>query len=174
MRLLFIFSITLILALTNLKAFAQDIEEPVDGLPFANRLFLGGNFGLQFGSITFINISPLIGYRITDRLSAGPGVSYMYYSDWTGYNTHIYGGRIFTMYNILQSVFLYGEYEILNLDRFGFQERIDVTNILLGGGFRQSIGGRAFWNIMGLWNINESVYSPYSNPIFRMGVTWGL
>ena len=34
------------------------------------RLFFGGNFGLTFGNFTFINVSPVVGYRLTDKFSA--------------------------------------------------------------------------------------------------------
>ena len=42
------------------------------------KLFVGGNFGLTFGSYTLISISPQIGYRFTDFVSAGVGLNLQY------------------------------------------------------------------------------------------------
>lgn len=42
-----------------------------------SRLFFGGNFGVSFGDFTFVNISPQVGYRFTDRFSAGGGVNFI-------------------------------------------------------------------------------------------------
>ena len=39
--------------------------------PLRERLYFGGNFGLSFGNITSVIVSPLAGYHITPRLSAG-------------------------------------------------------------------------------------------------------
>ncbi len=65
--------------------FAQ-VEEPVnpeqnktrEKLTFSQRLVFGGDIGLSFGSITYIKIAPSVGYRITDRLTAGLGPIYIY------------------------------------------------------------------------------------------------
>lgn len=153
---------------------SQQKELTIKDQPFSERIFFGGNFGLQFGNVTFIDISPLIGYKLTDKLSAGAGITYMYYrqriSGWE-YSTSIYGGRLFGRYFILDNIFAHAEYEILNLDAFDqVNKRVDVTNILIGGGYRQQIGGKAFASITALWNINETAYSPYNNPIIRMGI----
>ena len=66
---------TFCLAVYNLNA--QDEEElrPID------RIFFGGNFGMQFGTITNIEVSPLVGYHITPRLSAGVGTRFEYFKD---------------------------------------------------------------------------------------------
>jgi hypothetical protein len=45
-----------------------------------NRIFFGGNFGMNFGSNTFVNLSPIVGYRINDYFSAGGGVNFIYSS----------------------------------------------------------------------------------------------
>ena len=39
-----------------------------DGPSLSDRMFFGGNFGLQFGNPTLIDISPLVGFRMTERL----------------------------------------------------------------------------------------------------------
>jgi len=46
----------------------------------ANRLILGGGIGGGFGyGVLSFQISPIAGYRINDRLSAGIGLSYQYF-----------------------------------------------------------------------------------------------
>ena len=42
-----------------------------------SRLFFGGNFGVRFGDFTMVNISPQVGYRFTERFSAGGGVNFI-------------------------------------------------------------------------------------------------
>ena len=46
---------------------------------FASHLFFGGGLGLQFGSMTLIEISPLVGYKITPKFSIGVSPTYKYY-----------------------------------------------------------------------------------------------
>jgi len=162
-----------------LKFTAQDSISRRNTPPKAfqwGKVFVGGNIGAQFGSITVVNVSPIIGYRITERLSAGFGLTYIYYN-YKAYNfsSSIYGGNIFGRFYILENVFAHAEYELLNLDSYDFPgTRTNIENIYVGGGFRQAIGARSFFTIMALWNINESKYSPYGNPIIRMGFSIGL
>lgn len=156
--------------------FSQNLpaNEPQPKKPIRERLFFGGELGLQFGTITFINISPLIGYKITERLSAGLGPKYLYYRDkFFAYSTSMYGGRVFVRYNITPAIFAHAEYEVLNLETY-FKRRENVESIFVGGGFRQRIGQKSFMALTALWNINESVYSPYVNPIIRMEFIIGM
>src|SRR5687768_12934957 len=43
---------------------------------FVKKLTFGGNFGAQFGQVTFVDVSPLVGYRATDKLTVGIGGTY--------------------------------------------------------------------------------------------------
>jgi long-subunit fatty acid transport protein len=43
------------------------------------KLIVGGGLGLGFGDITSIAVSPVIGYRFTDKISAGIGLGFQYY-----------------------------------------------------------------------------------------------
>lgn len=43
--------------------------------PDRSRLFFGGNFGARFGSNTFVNLSPQVGYRFSEYFAAGAGVN---------------------------------------------------------------------------------------------------
>lgn len=148
-----------------------------DKKPFYERLYFGGNIGLQFGSVTFIDVSPLVGYKVTEDFSIGAGITYIYikYNYFNSYSTDIYGGRIFSRYYFLENLFAHAEVEQLSgqWDYFT-NRRFFVTSVLAGAGYRQPISDRASMNLLVLWNFNESIYSPYTNPVIRGGITIGL
>ncbi len=143
-----------------------------------DRIFTGGNIGAQFGTITFFEVSPLVGYKFTDKIAGGVGVTYQYYhynDKLYNFETSVYGGRIFGRYMFNSYLFGYAEYEYLNLEAFDFQaRRVDVESILGGGGYMQPIGAHASLVAMILYNFTESVYTPYTNPIIRVGVNVGF
>ncbi|MCF8298996.1 MAG: hypothetical protein K9J13_15715 [Saprospiraceae bacterium] len=152
---------------------------------FRDSFFTGGGLGFQFGTVTMLDISPLLGYRITEKLSVGVGFKYQYYrykDDLFEFSTSIYGGSIFSRYIIYDDFFAHAEFELLNYDAelLGFsnitttEKRITVESYLLGAGYRQRIGRNSYVNFLLLWNFNENVYSLYANPIVRIGVEFGL
>ena len=59
-----------------------------------DKLVFGGNIGLQIGTITYIEISPNVGYYFFPKFMSGIGVTYQYYKE-SGYlktvGTSIYG-----------------------------------------------------------------------------------
>lgn len=144
---------------------------------FKNRIFFGGNVGAQFGNYTFVDFSPLVGYRISDKLSVGVGITYNYlrfrYGK-TEYKTDIYGGRVFGRYFVWENLFLHGEYEVLNGAWDYTNKRFNIENILGGAGYRQMVTDRAAMTLLVLWNFSQNNYSPYSNPIIRGGFTFGF
>lgn len=145
---------------------------------FWDRIYMGGNLGAQFGSPTVIDVSPAAGYKINEHWLAGVGLTYLYYSysdRYTQFSTSFYGGRAFTRYLILDNIFLHGEYEALSVERFDFiGKRILLGSWLAGGGYRQELGDGAFGSITILYNFNQSAYSPYINPIIRVGFGMGF
>ena len=141
-----------------------------------NRVFWGGNLGAQFGSVTALNISPLIGYKITERVQVGVGATYLYFNyQMYNFSSTMYGGSVFGRIFVLENVFLHAEYEVLNIDSYDFPGmRTNIENEYIGVGFRQPFGERSSYTIMVLWNANETKYSPYSNPVIRLGFNFGL
>ena len=147
----------------------------------SDKIYFGGNLGMQFGTVTQIDLSPLVGYRITDALSAGVGLSYQYYRDdrWSfgDLETNIYGWRIFGKYFFYEDLFAQIENEMLNLetkyfdilDKYPNQDRFWLDNFMVGGGYRQRIGERSSVSITALWNLNQTANTPYSNPVIRIG-----
>ena len=155
------------------------------------RIFYGGNFSLAIGSITWIELSPLIGYRLTPRLSSGIGITYIYQKYDYGlitYKTHIYGGKVFADYTLIRNIgetigildhtsfFLHGEHEVLSLERAYFDYlhpftpgRMVAGNTWLGFGLKQHFGGNSGLFFMIMWNMSGSRYTPYSSPVLKAG-----
>jgi hypothetical protein len=150
---------------------------------FKSRLYFGGGFGLQFGYMTLIEVSPLVGYMITPKFSVGLSPTYKFYkyNDYYGANldltTNVWGGSIFSRYYIFENVFAHVEYESLlyNEQVPGYPEiRQQYNSFFVGGGYNQRIGGNAGMYILLLWNLNDTPDSPYINPIVRVGFSVGL
>jgi hypothetical protein len=170
-----------LLCFFTLKSVSQDSTMLPKHPPkerFTNKLFTGGNLGAQFGTITFIEVSPLLGYKATDKIAVGIGATYQYYhynDKIYNFETNVYGGRVFGRYLFTDYLFGHLEYEYLNLEAFDFKRRrVDVESILGGGGYIQRLGDHAAIVAMILYNFTESAYTPYSNPIIRVGVNIGL
>ena len=142
------------------------------------RMVLGGGFGAQFGSVTAVEISPTFGYLLTENLLAGVGARYMYFEEkiltYT-FSTNIYGGSVFTQYFFLEDYLAHVEYEVLNLEDFSEPEsRININSFFIGGGYRSMLGESSFATILLLYNLNDDINSPYTNPIIRIGLGFGL
>ncbi len=150
---------------------------------FAERIYLGGNFGLQIGTnLTQIEISPAVGYMINNKASAGVGIIYQYFkaqiqtqSRLYEIKTNIYGGKLFGRYNITDFLFGYAEYEHINLDAVNLNsnevERAWVPGMFVGAGYFQAIGRRSGVNLMLLYNLTyDPIRSPYNSPfLLRLG-----
>lgn len=170
----------LLCAIPLLAQSDQDISnaDPKD------RIYVGGGLGLQFGTITNIEISPIIGYRFTNDFSAGIGLTYIYFKrefdNFDDFETNIYGYRFFARQNIQQQFFAQAEFENLSLEFFnddnGIINREWVPGFLIGGGYFQPIGRNAGFNITALYNVlHDDQRSPYNSPlILRVGVTLGF
>ncbi|MFY0675017.1 MAG: hypothetical protein JXQ87_16570 [Bacteroidia bacterium] len=105
-------------------------------------LFSGGGFGLQLGQSTFLEFSPTLGYKVTERLWPGVGFNYQYWRQTDQFggtvSQNIIGWRAFSSYQIFESIVGYAEFESLQLNFQGTE--IFMNNTWLGLGFRQWIG----------------------------------
>jgi len=157
--------------------FAQREYYPGDSIPFKDRLYFGGNFGMQFGTVTLIDFSPLIGLMITSKFSSGVGITYQYFNDrrYIGGESSSVGGRLFSRYNILPNIFLHTEYESINFDNYNLIsdrfERIWSNALFLGGGYFAPFGPRGGANFSFLYNVlHNNLRSPYGEPyVIRVG-----
>lgn len=145
--------------------------------PLKDRFYFGGNVGAQFGSQTFVMVSPLVGFKITDRWSVGTRATYQYIQVKYGtfnYQNHVFGGSAFTRYFIIKDFFGHVEYEVLNGDWSDSGNRSNIPALFVGGGYLFRIGENAGFGLSILFNLLPSALSPYSNPIINAGFTVGL
>jgi hypothetical protein len=155
-------------------------EKNLNNYKFKERIYLGGSFGLQFGNSTMVSASPMLGYKITRNFSLGVSFCYQYIQVNDPYNKYVantYGGSVFSRVIIYENIFAQAEYEKLsikiNSPLYQNENRL-VDSFFLGAGYRQYIGERASMYILVLWNLNDTPESPYSNPVFRMGMNFGF
>ncbi len=148
-----------------------------------DRLRLGGAFGLTFGNITTIEISPIVGLQLTPKLTAGAGIIYQYFKSIVPgykYQDNIYGGRAFGMYKIIGDVSAHVEYESISrkyIDLGGNVRPTQLSSFLVGGTYSQPTGGRFIRavNLTVLYNLNYNSQvnpsnsfqniSPYNSPL---------
>jgi len=116
------------------------------------------------------------------------------------FSSNVFGGRIYLRYYLRSlfsgwagNIFAHAEYEYMAyLEQYhpdpynGYiydpynnrlspgQSTISYNSVLIGAGYSQPIGGRVFMDLLLLFNLNDTYYSPYSNPVFRIGVGVGL
>lgn len=145
------------------------------------KLVYGGNFSIFFSNGTsFIDVSPLIGYRFTDKFIVSTGPVFNYLSVNNGkfrYSTSIYGGRALAQYFIVPQAYAQVGYDLLNRNNPYAQDpnsRVNIENYWVGGGFRQNLGGVASLQASILYNLNQTRLSPYNNPFFSIGIVSGF
>lgn len=177
-----LFLLILVFSFQNVDAQRKKSDTP----PLKERVFIGtGIGGLQFGTITDIDISPVVGLWLLPRLNIAAGPKYEYYK-YSSQVANFYGGRIYTEFVVLQDLnnlipmgvhlgfFLHAEDEFFQLDYT--EDRADwesyfINTPMLGFGISQPLGQKASMNFSVLWPL-ENYYDLYSEPEFRISFTF--
>lgn len=137
---------------------------------FRERLTFGGNLGGYFGQNTFVQINPMIGYKMNDWWVNGIGLNYMYFSQGP-YNASIYGASIWSRAYIAQKFMIHTEFENLNMPRY-INVKSDRENVpvwLIGAGIQTNGIG-----ILVMFDAIGDPRSPYTSPIIRIGGMFGI
>lgn len=168
----------LVVLIIPLSGFSQYYEnkKKEEKKPFKENLFFGGGLGLQFGTYTLIDISPVIGYKVSPRFHPGIRLTYQYQKDSRmNYQTYRYGGSVFARLFLFQGIYAQAEAEALNIEWMNQsleEYRLWIENYFVGGGYFQKMGKSGGMYLTVLWNLNDSGYSLYTNPVIRVGFTF--
>ena len=164
-------------AIPNKKPAASKSQKSIK-----ENIFYGGYINLSFGSYTVIGIEPMVGYKLTPKLSTGVKARYNYIKDDRYTQTHTtstYGGSIFGRYLITSKFYAQAEAATYNYEFFylnGSSEREWVPFLLMGGGFIQPLSERTWLNIEILFDVLQDEKSPYDDwvPFFSIGIGAGF
>ncbi len=167
---------------------------------FASHLWYGGGFNLGFSGDAYTSaftagISPMVGYKIFDELSAGPitGIQYNYLKG-TSTDGRIHKGDavswslgVFARYKFLRALFLHAEYGIENNEYVYFSGPFMVLDPITGkvattrlqqnnfyGGIGYNSGGDLIaFEMYILYNFIEPQIETINLPFdFRFGITY--
>jgi hypothetical protein len=157
---------------------------------FSDRLLFGSDLELNFGSITYIKLSPLAGIKVTKRLTTGLGPIYIYekykYREYH-FETSTYGGEVFASFTVFRGtekvspidigdVMLHLENEVVNVEKYDDNKRLWIDNLLLGAGIYYPVSEKFGVTLYVLWDITQNKYSPYfsNNPTLKFRFIYNL
>lgn len=153
-----------------LTGFGQNSNE--NDTDFWDKVYFGGNVQLQFGTISVVNLSPVMGYRITKTSSVGLGPVYERYSN-NGFVTSVYGGRLIGKQLITKQFLAQAEFEDLVIKTTTTKRKLQRA--LIGGGYREHLGGNIYAQLIFLWDVTHNSNSYSRDPfVWRGGITVGL
>ena len=121
-------------------------KQSLNDLTHRERTVVGGSLGLGLSSsngsgMFYGAITPLVGYRLTDRLSAGVGFNFTYYKTRL-YEEQIYAGIAWARLGLFNGLFACAEINQVNAPTYSFggTQRETFPLVLAGGGISQGIG----------------------------------
>lgn len=144
---------------------------------FGGYAGLGGSFGNNGG--TSIYLSPRVGYKITDNLESGLSGK-LTWAKYKNFSSTLVGVGPFVNYYFMRSAYATANYQhyFINNKIKSIDEKTSTTEsaLYIGGGYMQRIGGNAYMQIGGVYNIlykkDSSVFSGAFVP--NIGIVFGL
>ncbi|MCB0738207.1 MAG: hypothetical protein KDC92_11890 [Bacteroidetes bacterium] len=157
--------------------------ENFSATPMLERLVYGGNVQMLFGTTTYLELSPKVGYRVLPFVTVGPGFTYRYFRSNAalgGQGVSIYGLNFSSTAQFFRQLLAYAEYETLMWPGYnqitGQPMRVSLSNFWVGIGYRNWLSDRVcadfalvyntFYNSA---NINQ-LREPFS---YRIAFTFG-
>ncbi|UBM57724.1 hypothetical protein LAG90_12970 [Marinilongibacter aquaticus] len=146
------------------------------------KMHYGGNLWLGFFGAFYLNASPMAGYEITDSGTtiAGIGTNIIYQGGGNTYSTFAVGPRFFVRQAVWKSIFVHGEFELMNARADQFYSYLTSPNTqtatnelprkwegspMLGLGFYQGRGGQQGGSFISLmYNFGYNYGKGYVNP----------
>jgi hypothetical protein len=116
--------LTITLFICAFSAFSQEEEPQEKEKPaffeqpkpaWKDKLRYGGNFWLGFWGAFYIDVSPMVGYEVTNKGTiVGLGANLIYQGVFNGGGNFVYGPKLFVRQPLFKSIFAHAEYEMMN------------------------------------------------------------
>lgn len=179
-----IFSALLLFTVSS-NAQEKDKKEKKKTEVEGERWVFGGNVSAVFGTVTFVGANPSIGYRLTNRITAGAGGLYYYWNQVGFSGTSVYGPTSFLRFNIAQDLLSSGDrlfaqtdYHVLNTRVYNpIEDRLSrewVQQFFVGGGYYMQIGQNVFAGITVQVDLIQDPNSFFQSPFIGGGISVGL
>lgn len=156
----------------------------------SSKWYFGGNIGANFwNDYLLISAEPMVGYNITPKFSLGSKLHYSFIRDTKdddqNYTYHNFGGSVFARYFPVPQGYLHAEFNFTNYEQYTKfnsvtqkyeSERVWVPAVLVGAGYRQSIGPNASAYAEVLFDVLQDKNSPFKKwePIVHVGAAVGF
>ena len=117
------------------------------------RIVFGGGLGGGYSNGWNVNVTPWVGYKITEQFWAGLGLDY-YYSSYNYQQTDrkdsysVIGPKAFALYYVTPAINLGAKFSrntfnvTQTLNNVKYKDSGATNSLLLGGGYTQRVGGR--------------------------------
>ena len=165
-----------------LLGFSTQSTAGVSVVSSRSNIFYGGGISASFGTVDYVELSPMIGIHLDSRTSVGTSILYRYRNDDRNnrtVTTNDYGASLFARYRIIPSFYIEADYEYLDHEYYSGSsntERRQYHSFLAGGGMSSPISSNAAMYMSVLYNFSyEEDDSPYGDPwVVRFGVSVGF
>ena len=143
-----------------------------------SRVYYGGTIGFDFWSdVRRISIEPLIGFKLTPRLSVGVSPMYEHLTDKSGPTDHSYdnyGGTVFGRFRLTPRFYGQAEYELVSYDFAAGRDTVPF--LYVGGGVVQPMGRNVALTAEVMVDVLNDDQSPYNDyePQISVGVGVGF
>jgi len=151
---------------------------------FKERVYVGGGVGLSFGTIDYVSLNPLVGFKLAPRVSLDVQPFYRWTRD-SRYSPSVdttdYGAGVFVRVNIIQGLFGEAGYEYTNyefVNSLGGTARDTHNAYLAGAGYAFPAGRNVSFYTTALYDFSydgNDPFRPYDSPVrFQVGVSVGF
>jgi len=141
------------------------------------KWYYGATVGFSFwGDVRRLSIEPLIGRKLTPRLSIGAEGRYEHLKDVSGPTDHSYdnyGAGVFSNFKLTPRFYAHAEYDMISYDFTGGREVVPF--LYVGGGVVQAAGRASLYAevLVDVLNDKDSPYNDYE-PQVSVGVSVGF
>jgi hypothetical protein len=148
--------------------------------PVLKRFFFGGGVGASFGDVDYIEVAPLVGFKVLPRFDLGVQPFYRWVDDGS-VTTSDYGVTLFARVRVIAGFFVEGDYQGTSYEypnAGGGTTRDTYNAFLAGGGYAFPLGGHVGFYVSALYDFSydgNDVNRPYDSPVrVQVGVSVGF